>query len=318
MSTYRIAVNIEWTGACNARCVMCPRDAVAPPRHMDEPTWSQTLSRLSPGNVFRAVIAGYGEPTVHPRFDRFVELTREAAVPVDMVTNGERLDEARMRAMDGVIRTLVVSFSSIVPAVYRHVHAGLDQQRVMANLVLARRTFRQTKLAVSLTPLTECIETLPETIAWLRSQGIDALTLSPSLYDRAGTIRPRDAGACDLRRVIRQYGLHSQEYDFVPSVGDLFGQWRANRFRCLPRNSDLAIAANGSYQYCFNDPGHRRALGTVAAIGIREALALREPTAADSELCTACTTRTRYRPLEFLQAAAGYLRLHLPHPWSNK
>lgn len=317
MSTYRIAVNIEWTGACNARCVMCPRDALARPRHMDEATYRQVLSRLAPNDVFRAVIAGYGDPTVHPRFDQFVELTREARVPVDMVTNGEWLDETRLRALDGVINTLVVSFSSIDAPVYRHVHAGLDQQRVMDNLILARRTFRKTKLAVSLTPLTECIETLPETIAWLRNQGIDALTLSPSLYDRAGTVQPRNAGAPDLRRVIRQYGLHSQEYDFVPSVGDLFGQWRANRFRCLPRNSDLAIAADGSYQYCFNDPGRRHPLGTVANLGIRETLALRERTGPDPELCAECATRTRYRPRELLQAAAGYMRLHLLQTWSK-
>lgn len=309
MSTYRIAVNIEWTGACNARCVMCPRDALARPRHMDEATYRQVLSRLAQNDVFRAVIAGYGDPTVHPRFDRFVELTREARVPVDMVTNGEWLDEARLHALDGVINTLVVSFSSIDAPVYRHVHAGLDQQRVMDNLILARRTFRKTKLAVSLTPLAECIETLPETIAWLRSQGIETLTMSPALYDRAGTLSSQDAPPHDLRQVIRQYGLHSQEYDFVPSVGDIFGQWRANRFRCLPRNSDLAIAADGSYQYCFNDPGRLRPLGTVAAFGIREILALRECTGPDPVLCAGCATRTRYRPRELLQVAAGYARL---------
>lgn len=318
MSAYRIVVNIEWTGACNARCIMCPRDALARPQHMNEATYRRILSRLAPCDVFRAVIAGYGDPTVHPHFDRFVELTREAPVPMDMVTNGEWLDEARLKALDGVFDTLVVSFSSIDAAVYRHVHAGLDQQRVMNNLILAQRTFRKTRLAVSLTPLTECIETLPETIAWLRNQNIDLLTMSPSLYDRAGTVKLQNTEAPDLRRVIRQYGLHSQEYDFVPSVGDFFGQWRANRFRCLPRNSDLAIAANGSYQYCFNDPGHRRPLGTVANLGIREILVLREHTSPDPELCTGCVTRTRYRLREFLQAIAGYLRLHRLQPWRTQ
>lgn len=311
MSAYRIAVNIEWTGACNARCVMCPRDAITRPRHMDEATYRQVLARLAPRDVFRAVIAGYGEPTVHPQFERFVALTREAKVPVDMVSNGEWLDAERLRALDGVIGTLVVSFSSADPGIYGRVHAGLDQQRVMANLVLAQRTLQTTSLAVSLTPLAECIATLPETIAWLRGHGIDRLTMSPTLYDRAGTASGQESEARNLRPVIRRYGLHSQEYDFVPSVGDVLGQWRANRFRCLPRNSDLAIAADGSYQYCFNDVRRRRPLGTVANLGIRDALVLREPTPSDPELCDACTTRSRYRPWEFLQAAAGYARLRL-------
>ena len=135
--------------------------------------------------------------------------------------------------------------------------------------------------------------------------------MSPTLYDRAGTISHPATVERNLRPIIRQYGLHSQEYDFVPSVGDLFGQWRANRFRCLPRNSDLAIASDGSYQYCFNDVGHRRPLGTVETLSVRDVLALREPTSPDPELCADCTTRTRYRPWEMLQAAAGYARLRL-------
>lgn len=180
-------------------------------------------------------------------------------------------------ALDGVIGTLVVSFSSADPGIYGRVHAGLDQQRVMANLVLAQRTLQRTSLAVSLTPLAECIATLPETIAWLRGHGIDRLTMSPTLYDRAGTASGQESEARNLRPVIRRYGLHSQEYDFVPSVGDVLGQWRANRFRCLPRNSDLAIAADGSYQYCFNDVRRRRPLGTVANLGIRDAWCCANP-----------------------------------------
>ncbi|GAB4347385.1 MAG: hypothetical protein Kow006_07050 [Gammaproteobacteria bacterium] len=313
MSSYRVAVNIEWTGACNARCVMCPREVVTHPRHMSESIYEQVLERLDPGDVFRAVIAGYGEPTVHPRFERFVAMTRDAAVPIDMVTNGERLTEARLRALDGAIGALVISFSSVDPAVYRRIHVGLDQRRVMENLTLARRVFKKSALAVSLTPLPDCIETLPRTIDWLRGQGIDLLTMSPTLYDRAGTLPDSICTERNLRSVIRRYRLHSQEYDFVPSVRDLWHQWRANRFRCLPRNSDLAIAADGSYQYCFNDIGHRRPLGSVETHSVREALSLREPTPPDPELCDNCTTRSRYTPWELLQAAAGYARLRLSH-----
>lgn len=310
-SAYRIAVNIEWTGACNARCVMCPREALARPQHMSEDTYRKVLERMAPRDVFRAVVAGYGEPTVHPKFERFLELTRGAAVQVDMVTNGERLDEARLNALDGVIRSLTVSFSSTDPAVYGQVHVGLDQQRVMENLVLARRILRRTALVVSLTPLPDCISTLPDTIAWLRSHGIDRLSMSPALYDRAGALETGDGTPRNLRPVIRRYGLHSQEYDFVPSVGDVLRQWRANRFRCLPRNSDLAIAADGNYQYCFNDLRRIHPLGHVGSIGIREALVRREPTGPDPEICAGCSTRGRYGPLELMQAAVGYARLRM-------
>ncbi len=311
MSKYQVAVNIEWTGACNARCSMCPRDAMAQAQHMSEETYEQVLQRLDPKDVFRAVVAGYGDPTVHPDFMRFIEMTCSSKVPIDLVTNGERLDEMRLLAMDGVIGTLLISFSSIDPDIYNRVHAGLDQKRVMDNLILAQNTLRKTAVAVSLTPLAECIDTLPETINWLRSHGIDQLTMSPTLYDRAGSLEEGDPASDKLRSVIRRFGLHSQEYDFVPSITNVWRQYRANKFRCLPRNSDLAIAADGNYQYCFNDLGRRHPMGSVNELSVREVLELREPTSPDPALCEGCSTRTSYTPTEFLQATAGYIRMRI-------
>lgn len=311
MSNYRVAVNVEWTGACNARCSMCPRDAMAQAQHMSGETYQQVLQRLEPKDVFRAVVAGYGDPTVHPEFMRFVEMTSRAKVPIDLVTNGERLDQERLQALDGIIGTLLISFSSIDSDIYNRVHAGLDQQIVMDNLILAQRILRKTTLAVSLTPLSDCIDTLPETIGWLRSNGIDQLTMSPTLYDRAGSMQENDSASDKLRSVIRRYGLHSQEYDFVPSIANVLGQLHANKFKCMPRNSDLAISADGNYQYCFNDLSRCHPMGSVEMLGVREVLELREPTPPDPALCEQCSTRTRYRPIEFLQATAGYIRMRL-------
>ena len=38
MSSYRIAVNVEWTSKCNALCPMCPRDLIENPILMKEQT----------------------------------------------------------------------------------------------------------------------------------------------------------------------------------------------------------------------------------------------------------------------------------------
>lgn len=99
MSDYRIAVNVEWTSKCNARCAMCPRELIERPRLMAEHTWQQVLERLSPRDVFRAVIAGYGEPTTHNRFCAFVDRLRDHPVRFDMISNGQQLDAWRL--LDG-------------------------------------------------------------------------------------------------------------------------------------------------------------------------------------------------------------------------
>ncbi len=308
MSHYRVAVNLELTSKCNARCVMCPREAVPHPRAMRLETLRQAVARLSPGDLFRTVIAGYGEPTTHPQFEACLPILSRAAVPVDMVSNGQLLDRKRLQRIDGVFGKLIVSFSSIVPPVYAAVHVHLDQRRVMENIALAQQLLKSTRLVISLTPLASCIETLPETIGWLRAQGVEHLSMSPTLYDRAGALDGADGQGHSLRRIIREYGLRSQELDFIPSLRELCAQWRCNRFKCIPRNTDLVIAADGSYQYCFNDMGHSHPLGHVSEMEIRTALKVREAMRENPDLCGGCSLRNRYRPLELARALYGYLR----------
>ena len=312
MSTpYRIAVNVEWTSKCNALCPMCPRDLIANPQLMRPETWQQILDRLSPEEVFRVVIAGYGEATTHPRFFEYIDALRTHPVRFDMVSNGHLLDEEKIRHLDGAIDLLIVSFSSIDPEVYRRVHVNLDQQRVMANLQAAQKLFKHTRLAISLTPMPECLPSLPQTIAWLKAQGIDALTMSPTLYNRGGSLTDHELATAQLRQMIAQYGLRSQEFDFVPSAGEVFRQWRANRFKCVPRNVDLFISSSGDYLYCYNDAAHQHPIGHVSRQSIGEMLRQREAMAPLPALCDGCNMRDRYRVGELFKAGIAFARARL-------
>ncbi len=308
MSSYRVTVNLELTAKCNALCVMCPREAIASPRPMQLDVLRQVVERLDARDVYRVVIAGYGEPTTHPRFRECLALLRTARVRLDMVSNGQLLDEARLALLDGLLHTLVVSFSSVDPDVYRSVHVNLDQQRVMHNIELAQATLRHTRLAISLTPLANCVASLERTINWLRGRGVTLLTMSPTLYDRAGALHEETDPGLQLRQVIAKYALRSQESDFIPSLHDVFDQWRCNRYRCLPRNTVLPIAADGSYQYCFNDVAHGHPIGHVAQMSVREALQRRERMPELADLCEGCNVRGRYGLLETVRAAGSHLR----------
>lgn len=310
MSRYRVAINMEWTGKCNARCVMCPREAIVRPQLMSHATFERVLSRLTPADVFRVVVAGYGEPTTHPQFDEFVEKVAGHPVRFDMVSNGERLDEDRLRRMDGAFATVIISFSSVVRAVYEAVHVNLDHRRVMRNIVLAQRLLRRTEVAISLTPLTECVDTLEQTIDWLHRHGITRLTMSPTLYNRAGRLHDRRLATQRLRQIIERHELHSQELDFVPSFREVVLQNWHNRFRCLPRNVDLFITADGDYLYCYNDISHQHRLGSVDRLSVRQVLELRESQPPIPELCDRCNMRKRYGPREVAKVALGILNVN--------
>lgn len=305
-SNYRIAVNMEWTSKCNALCAMCPRSEIIDPKLMTLDTYNQVMSRINSQDVFRGVIAGYGEPTTHPDFMDLVEGLRSHPVPFDMATNGQLLDEEKIRHLDGAIGLLLVSFSSISKPVYESVHVNLDQERVKGNICTASKLLKKTKLAISLTPMPECLDTLSDTIAWFHKQGITALTMSPTLYSRAGVDADLELASARLRRSIKAHDLHSQELDFIPSAKDIFSQWRWNQFKCIPRNTDLFIASSGDYLYCFNDISHTQPLGSVAELSVREAIEKRERMQSISSLCDRCNMKYRYKPVEVAQVALRY------------
>lgn len=278
---------------------------------MTERTWRQVLGRLFPKDVFRVVIAGYGEPTTHVKFSQFVDDVRGHALRFDMVSNGHQLDAERIRHLDGAIGLLLISFSSIDPDVYRRVHVNLDQTRVMENIRMARRLFKHTQLAISLTPMPECLPSLPDTVAWLRAQGVETLTMSPTLYNRGGSLKEHELATEKLRQMIRRHHLRSQEFDFIPSVWSIFQQWRSNRFKCVPRNTDVFISASGDYLYCYNDARHEHPIGHVGNLGIRDVLAKREGMAPATALCNGCNMLNRYDAKELVTAGLSYARARL-------
>ncbi|HET6718979.1 MAG TPA: radical SAM protein [Rhodocyclaceae bacterium] len=308
---YRTTLNVEWTSKCNALCPMCPRDKIEHPRSMRPETWQQTLARIKPAEVVRVVVAGYGEPTTHPRFYEMVNDARRHPVRFDMATNGHLLDEEKIRHLDGAFGLLLVSFSSIDPVVYGKVHAKLDQARVMENIKAAKRLLKHTALAISLTPMPECLPSLPDTIGWLRSEGVTVLTMSPTLYNRGGSLQEHQLATRQLRRLIKEHGLQSQEMPFIPSATEVFRQWTDNSFKCIPRNIDLFISSDGEYLYCYNDIGHKHAIGHVAGHSVHEVLARRQRMSSVEELCAGCNLRDRYGAAELAKVGASYAAIRL-------
>lgn len=310
MSKYRIAINMELTSKCNAKCIMCPREAIPRLSAMTNKLIEKVLERITPEDVFRVVVAGYGEPTIYPKFVDFSAKARAHPVRFDLATNGERLDtEGMLEAIDGAYGVMIISFSSIDPEVYGVVHANLDHDRVMRNIELTARTLKQTQLVISLTCMPECLDTLPQTIEWLQGlEGDMILSMSPTLYDRAGTFDKASVETKTLRHIIDKYELHSQDLDFVASIGNFLGQYWNNKFRCPPRNVDVLISSDGEYMYCFNDISHSHPLGHVDDMTLRQAIEKREKTGLDPAICDDCSMRGRYGLVEMAKVGLSHLK----------
>jgi len=285
---------------------MCPQELIQKPQLMTREIFDKTLKRISPHRIFRTVIAGYGEPTTHPDFMYFVSQIRQHPGRFDMVTNGQQLNKERLKHLDGSIELMVISFSSIQTSVYNHVHAKLDHEKVKENIILAKKIFKKTKLGISLTPMVECLDSLPETIAWLKAQEIELLTMSPTLYNR-GSDTQYQFETQKLRQIIKDHSLHSQELDFIPSIKDITKQYINNKFKCVARNSDLFISATGDYLYCYNNISHQHTIGHVKNQSVDEALSIREKMTILPALCNECNMKERYQLSESIKVAGNYI-----------
>ena len=89
----------------------------------------------------------------------------------------------------------------------------------MENNKSAQAMFKHTRLGISLTPMPECLPSLPDTIAWLKAQGIQALTMSPTLYNRGGSLTEHAQASAELRQLIKRHMRRNQSKNISQKTG---------------------------------------------------------------------------------------------------
>jgi MoaA/NifB/PqqE/SkfB family radical SAM enzyme len=130
-------INIELTGRCNVKpaCTFCVGKNLPgykEPGHMDAQLrhyWPHLLK------AERVNDCSYGEPLLHPEFDKVVGGLTDAGVKFGFTTNGLLLDARRARfiAERGALVDMCVSLNAATPETY-YKHHGKDFARVLANI----------------------------------------------------------------------------------------------------------------------------------------------------------------------------------------
>jgi MoaA/NifB/PqqE/SkfB family radical SAM enzyme len=101
-----VALNVA--NVCNTNCLMCschspllqnsPESAKGQETpFMDGSLFEQIVRESRALGAFRVVLCGYGDPALHPRFDRMLEVMGQLDMEPYVLTNGLALDEARVR-----------------------------------------------------------------------------------------------------------------------------------------------------------------------------------------------------------------------------
>lgn len=87
-------VNIEISNICNLQCTFCP-EVVRTKKLMEESLFEKVIREVAPLTE-QVCFHLMGEPLVHPKLERFLEICASEAVPVNLVSNGVLLTDKRM------------------------------------------------------------------------------------------------------------------------------------------------------------------------------------------------------------------------------
>lgn len=128
-------IHIEFTNACNLRCVMCSRKSMTRPIGMMKPDlFRKIIAELKEHPVEDVFLGGQGEALIHPQFSEFLEIARSSGLNLTLSTNGVLLSEKHARALIGRADLLIISYESQDPAVYSKIRPGGDHAALERNI----------------------------------------------------------------------------------------------------------------------------------------------------------------------------------------
>lgn len=234
-------VYIEPTDLCNLDCATCMRNVWdETPGWMQPELFAHVLDGLKAFSPLPLVFfGGYGEPLAHPRLIEMIRAVRELGAPVELISNGVLLDEARSAALiDAGVDRLWVSLDGATPESYSDVRLAAELPHVVENLRRLRQLRERAgrdrpQLGVAFVAMRRNIADLPAVLRLGLSLGARRFSISnvlahtpelraEELYER-GQYEPPESGArpvVDFPRI-----------DFSPEVGAALSE--AQRAGCL-------------------------------------------------------------------------------------
>jgi radical SAM protein with 4Fe4S-binding SPASM domain len=175
-----IQLNIETTTHCNLGCPHCARTVHRRAKAMMDETLFHYLLDLAP-NAYRVVLAGLGEPTLHPRLPALVAAAAGRGRRVGLVTNAMSLTPALSQALiHAGIAAVTFSLDAVDPDVAAVTRPGSRIDRIIGNIRGFTEMAAPAGIATAVFSAVSAgtVHRLPELAEMVRSLGVQAWMLT--------------------------------------------------------------------------------------------------------------------------------------------
>lgn len=257
---------LELTNTCNLNCIMCGRNATDFKPSFFDTNWLDYL-RPFMEQAEEITLMGWGEPTLHPRFDRFMEFASEYPVRKYILTNGTRLDEISPFLFEYGVDILAISLDGPNEETNNAIRAGSDFDSIVSSLrqFVVRRLFSPVKPHINTvtTLMKRNIRSFPRMVDLAAEMGIEEvkgvyLTAfskdleSETLFDSPGLVR----------ECFEEAAERADKYNIRISLPHIPGDDPAGEAvhrHCYLAWRDLFIGSDGFQRVCMssgNRSGH--------------------------------------------------------------
>ncbi len=178
-------IYVQLSRRCNLHCTMCGweiwRDNSG---FMDTPVFERVIAEAKACGIKPMhILAGQGEPFLHPQIFEMLERAVAEGFDVGIVTNGTPFTPERIERLAGIgLAYLQFSFAGWDAQSYESVYVGAKFDRTLANLKAVHKALKGTKtrFAVKAVALGDWQENLRKTKTFLAGHGIDDVWTVPA------------------------------------------------------------------------------------------------------------------------------------------
>lgn len=226
-------MEVSPVGLCNHRCVFCAYDYIGyPNRKLDSGSFLDFVTDISKAGLKSMLYAGEGEPLVHPDIVQFINHTKKCGIDVGVFTNGQLLDEKKIKAILPDLTFIRFSFNGGNAQNYADIHevkeAVFDKvvHNISATCALKKQNNLQVDIGAQFVLLPENIDYLIEAVRILKHCGVDYLSIKPFVQQNEAQHyqMKRQFSLSELQELI---ALCKKEEDDGFQV-----QFRENAFEC--------------------------------------------------------------------------------------
>lgn len=262
VKSYPRRLVLEMTNACNINCKMCGRNASEFKPTVFNMDWLKIFEPIV-GKIEEITLLGWGEPTLHPEFSKFLEFSHKHGLRKFFCTNGTRLDKLKDDIFKYEVDLLTISLDGAKSSTNNAIRCGADFDTIVANVkaIADEKKKRGTTypiLSFVMTMMESNYRELPDYVRLAKECGVNEIKgVYLTIFDKKMSDENLLNNQENLKRVFDETEKLGEELDITVKLPFIQGEDIAGTKQhkdCFVGWRDFFLGSDGYVRSCMSTP----------------------------------------------------------------